>query len=131
MSTPTAWANLPNAAHIDWVLRTLRSHPQVWGAARDAAWTAAHGAAWTASQNAAWTASRGAAWAASRDVAHGAAHGGPRGAVCALIAWDDASRWLCTHWAAADMAAKDGDQRALLMQTAARVAWELGYAKET
>jgi hypothetical protein len=27
------------------------------------------------------------------------------------------------------MAAKDGDQCALLMQTAARVAWELGYTR--
>jgi len=45
MASPTAWAHLPNAQHIDWVLRSLRAHPEQWDAARDAAWDAAWDAA--------------------------------------------------------------------------------------
>ena len=41
----TAWAHLPNAAHIDRILAHLKAHPDKWTAA---AWGAAWGAAWDA-----------------------------------------------------------------------------------
>lgn len=66
----TAWANLPNAAHIDRVLADLKARPEAWDAARDAAW--------------------GAAWDAARDAAWGTA----RGTIIALIAWDDCAYLL-------------------------------------
>ena len=56
------WSHLPNAAHIDWVLQSVKADPGKWGAAWVAAWVAARDAA------------RGAAWYAAR----------------ALIAWDHA-----------------------------------------
>jgi hypothetical protein len=74
MASPTTWAHLPNAPHIDWVLRSLLAHPEQWGAARDAA--------------------RGAAWDAALDAALDAARGAARGAVAALIAWDHAGTVL-------------------------------------
>ena len=63
----TAWAHLPNAAHIDRVLTHLREHPECWGAARDVARDAARDVAW------------GAAW----------------DALAALVAWDDCADLLC------------------------------------
>ncbi len=43
------WSHLPNAAHIDWVLQSVKRNPALWSAAwdaaRDAAWVAAWGAA--------------------------------------------------------------------------------------
>ena len=66
----TAWAHLPNAAHIDRVLAHLSAHPERW----DAAWDAA----WDAIRNAAPGAARGAAW----------------NAISALLAYDDAAIFL-------------------------------------
>jgi hypothetical protein len=86
MASPTTWAHLPNAPHIDWVLRSLLAHPEQWDAARDAAW----GAARDAARDAAWD----AAWDAARDAARGAAWGAAWGAVAALIAWDHAGTVL-------------------------------------
>ena len=93
----TAWAHLPNAAHIDRVLAHLPAHPAKWdaarGAARGAARDAARGAAWDAAQEAAWEAAWHAAWEAVRDAAWGAvrdaAWDAAWGALFALIVWDD------------------------------------------
>ena len=97
----TAWAHLPNAQHIDWVLADLKARPAVWGAtwaasraatrnaARHAAWdaarNAARNAAWNAARNAAWNAARNAARDAAWDVARDAAWD----AIRALVAYDD------------------------------------------
>ena len=110
MTSPTAWAHLPNAAHIDKVLASLEAHPKkwdaAWGTAWGAAWDAAWGAAWGAARGAAWGAARGAAWDAAwdaaRDAAWGAtwdaawdaAWGAAWGALAALIAYDDAGRFM-------------------------------------
>ena len=51
------WSHPPNAAHIDWVLRSVRADPGKWSVARDAARDAARVAAW----DAAWDAARVAA----------------------------------------------------------------------
>ena len=89
----TAWAHIPNAALIDEVLTSLRTHPKKWiaiqdtarntarSAARSAAWDAVRGAvrdatrdaAWNAARDAAWNAVWGTAWGAARDAARGAA----------------------------------------------------------
>jgi len=93
-----AWSHLPNAHHIDRVLESVNSHPKIWGAARDAAhnedwdaaYVAAQGAAYVAAQAAAYVAAQDAAWFAARDAARFAA----RDAIAALIAYDDASKYL-------------------------------------
>jgi hypothetical protein len=104
------WSDLPNAVHIDRVLASLKKHPEIWGAARDAAWDAAHcescdavrGAAW----NAAWSAVRGAtldaaydaildaAYDAAYDAGRAALHIASRDAILALIAYDDCDQYL-------------------------------------
>ena len=102
MTSPTAWAHLPNAAHIDKVLASLEAHPKKW----DTAWSAARGAAWSAARSVArgtvWGAARGAARDAAWDAAWGAARGAVRDtalgtawdAIAALIAYDDAGRFM-------------------------------------
>ena len=81
MTEKTAWADLPNAKHIDRVIASVRQNPEKWKAAYDAAWKAAYDAAWKA----VWGSSRELALAAARNVARDAAWG----AIIALIAYDD------------------------------------------
>ena len=72
------WSHLPNAAHIDWVLQSVKQNPDLWSVARVAAWGAARDAAWSAARDAAW----GAAWVAAQDAAWVV--------MAALTAWDHA-----------------------------------------
>jgi hypothetical protein len=92
-----AWSHLPNAYHIDRVLESVKSHPEIWDAAWDAS-LAAQGAAQGAARDAAWGAARGTAWNAARGATWGAAwnaaRGAARDAAAALIAYDDASEYL-------------------------------------
>lgn len=80
------WSHLPNAARIDWVLASVKSHPEAWSAAR----SAARSAAWCAAGSAAWSAASGAAGSA----ASGAAWSAVSGAIAALIAWDNSAEYL-------------------------------------
>jgi hypothetical protein len=138
---PTAWAHLPNAAHIDRVLASLAATPELWGtawdatwdaawddargAARDAAWDAAWGAAWGAARGAAWD----AAWGAARDAAGGAAwddawgaaRGTAGGAIAALVAWDDCAVFLDMPPDAVRLVAASGHHPAVLLLPAAIV----------
>ena len=82
----TKWSHLPNAAHIDAVLASLKANPDEWNAARGAAWDAARVAAW----DAAWDAARVAAWDAAWDAAYIAA----RDAILALISYNDCAHML-------------------------------------
>ncbi len=98
----SAWSHLPNAHHIDRVLESAKSYPEIW----DAAWDAARGAARNAARDAARDAVRLAVWDAARDAAWDAAWDAVRlaardaawlavwGTTAALIAYDDASKYL-------------------------------------
>jgi hypothetical protein len=93
-----AWSHVPNAYHIDRVLESVKSHPEIWDAAWDTDRSAAHGAALDASRFAALDASRVAALNASRVAAWNASWGAAKlatmDATAALIAFDDASKYL-------------------------------------
>ena len=91
----TAWANLPNAKHIDAVLAHLKRHPDKWVTARSTAWDAA------------WSAARGAARGAARDAAWDACS--------ALIAWDDAGDLLAMPVDAVRLLAACGHHPAVLL----------------
>ena len=78
----SAWSHLPNARHIDWVLKSLKENPELWKAARDADWSAAMSAAMSASMDA----TSDAAWSVDMSVA--------RYAILALIAYDDCDQFL-------------------------------------
>jgi hypothetical protein len=105
-----AWSHLPNAHHIDWVLKSVRENPELWsaarGAARVASWGAARGASWDAARGASWDAAMDAAWLAARLAARGASSNAAsnaardavwdaaRDVISALIAYDDCDQFL-------------------------------------
>ena len=121
--TQTAWAHLPNAKHIDWVLASLKAHPEKWEAARyvarNAAGDASWYAAWTAARNAARyvarTAALDASWTAARDAAWDAANNAAKCALLALVAYDDCAYMVESDIDEIKILAKLGDQRALLL----------------
>lgn len=92
MNTPTPWAHLPNAEHIDTVLEFVKTHAEhpAWDVAWNAAWNAARFAALDAARDAAQAAARDAA----RNAAWNAARNAARDAVFALVAWDSAGALL-------------------------------------
>ena len=110
----TAWSELPNAAHIDRVIASVKAHPKIWDAAWDAAWHAA----WYSARNAAWRAAGAAARDAARDAALDAAWraagDAARDAARALIAYDD-----CAHYL--DMSSEQLKSWAILSESPAAV----------
>ena len=102
----SAWSHLPNARYIDRVLESVKSHPEIW----EAAWNGARLAAWNGARLAAWNAARlaasDAAWVAASDAASDAARlaasdaawvaasDAAWGPIAALIAFDDAGKYL-------------------------------------
>ena len=127
--TKTAWAHLPNAAHIDRILASLAAHPEKWEAAwtetqtatyieaRNAAWNAA----WSASRTAAWNAARTAARTAARGAARGAAYIEARTAITALVAWDDCAYMLELPEDTLKVLRAVGNEQALLLSVAAKI----------
>ena len=84
MTEKTAWADLPNAKHIDRVIASVRQNPEKWDAVRPAmdvvqlaVRAAAVDVAIKAALDAAWGAAAQAAWDAAWN------------AVLALLAYDD------------------------------------------
>ena len=98
------WSHLPNAHHIDRVLESAKSHLEIWSTPwdaipnRDSAHNEAWGAARSAARGTAWNAATDAAWDVARNADRGVATVAARGAmydaVKALIAYDDASKYL-------------------------------------
>ena len=142
--TQTAWAHLPNAKHIDWVLASLKAHPEKWEAARYvarnaagdaswyAAWTAARGAAWYEARNAARFEAFDAAWYAACDAAYYTArtkaYDASRGAILALIVYDDCGYMIESEIGELKIIAAFGDTRAILLLPACNVYNELTKA---
>ena len=124
--TPTAWADLPNAKHIDRILADLKRNPYNWGAAWTAEWTAewnaamtaARNAAWSAERYAAWDAARTAAWSAARTAASGAAFNTAWGAILALVAYDDCAYLLDEKPEYVQILALLGNEKAILLYPA-------------
>ncbi len=88
------WDDLPNARYIDWVLASLKQHPDIWTSApadaAQAAWDAARDAAQRSARKAAWH----AAWYGARDAEWGAARDAAQNVILALIAYDDCAHLL-------------------------------------
>jgi len=124
--TPTAWADLPNAKHIDRILADLKRNPDKWSATmndewaatRNAAWNAAWGAAWSAERYAAWDAARNAAWSAARTAARDAARDAAWGAILALVAYDDCIYLLDEKPEYVQILALLGNEKAILLYPA-------------
>ena len=100
------WDYLPNAKYIDWVITSLKQHPDIWtsapmaawnaawDAARDAAWWAARDAARDAALDAALRAAWSAAWYSARGAIRGALRDAAQSAILTLIAYDDCATLL-------------------------------------
>jgi len=90
----SAWSHLPNAAHIDRVLASLKANPKIWEDADKAVsnvpWLSAWYAAWFAARNVARDAARNVA----RDAAWEAALDAAWNPILALVAYDDAAKYL-------------------------------------
>jgi hypothetical protein len=93
-----AWAHLPNKIHIDQVLGDLKNHPDLflqaynleYDQARVQAWDQAHHRAYSQARDQAWD----QAWNQARDHALVHAYYVAQDALLALIAYDDASKYL-------------------------------------
>ena len=107
--TNIAWAHLPNAKHIDYILYDVKARPGTWAAAQVAASHAARGAARDAALDAERAAVWSAIWGAVQDVIFDAIFDAVQDAVqdaavdtiwdtiTALIAWDSTADLLdCT-----------------------------------
>jgi len=127
------WSHLPNAKHIDWVIKTLKENLEVWSAAGryvagryagrkvarsaarrdalDAALGVARAAAWDAAMDAAGGAARDDVW----DVARGAAWDAAWGAITALIAWDESIELLDKSVKEVKELVKEGNHAAILL----------------
>ena len=81
------WDHLPNAKHIDAILADVNANPERWKvagpSARDVAWNAAWIVAWEVGWEVGWA-----------SAARGAASAAARGAIVALVAWDESSKYL-------------------------------------
>jgi hypothetical protein len=117
----TAWSHLPNAKHIDQVLADLKSHPDEFAAAYDAARYAAGYAVWNAAWVADWSAAARAARNAAWDTAGGAAWDAAVVAIASLIAWDHSAKYLTMTYQELGMwAVLSEDQAASLLLTYVR-----------
>ena len=123
--TATAWAHLPNAEHIDRVLASLKAHPDKWEAAQTGTQTATYIEAWNAmsaaSRTAAYIEARNAAYIEARNAAYIEARNAARGAIAALIAWDDCAYMLELPEDALKLLRAVGNEQALLLLGAAKI----------
>jgi hypothetical protein len=89
-----AWDHLPNAVHIDRILASVKSHPELWNKAwyraRDQVWYRARGQVWEQARDQVGVRARGQVW----DQAWGQVRYGARGALLALVAYDDSAKYL-------------------------------------
>ena len=116
--TTTAWAHVPNAAHIDRVLASVKKNPEKWSTARgltaDAAWDGAREAAWDVAGSAALDAVRDAA----RDAVRNTAWYTSWDAILALVAWDDCAYMLELPEDALKILRAVGNEQAILLSAA-------------
>jgi hypothetical protein len=94
--------SLPNAKHIDFVIESVKKHPDQWAEAYYAAWDAARDASWDVARDVAHYAARDAAlyaawdavYDATRNAGCGAARNAPYDAILSLVAYDDCEQYL-------------------------------------
>ncbi len=115
----TKWSHLPNAAHIDAVLASVKANPDEWSAVRyaaaDAALEAVRYAAYDAAWEAAWEAARSVARYAALEAVRYAAWSAAWGAILALVAYDDCAHMLDSEPDDLRILSKLGSHAATLM----------------
>ena len=137
------WSHLPNAENIDWVLETLEKDLEMWMIVWKPVWDFERRSAWDAAETAAQNASFGslksaswravsdamldAVWDAMLDAEGKAANGDAKwvmrgdvwrvvsGAIAALVAWDDSSKFLDMSVEEVTELARTGNHAAILL----------------
>jgi hypothetical protein len=117
----TAWAHLPNAKHIDWVLESLKTDPDKWFAT-GATWRGAWREAWlgvagasNAAQGAVWNAALDAVLDAAQGLTRSASRTASRGVILALITYDDCAYMIESDVGELKILAAFGDTKAILL----------------
>ena len=99
----TVWSHLLNAKHIDRVLTSVKSQPELWEQVRalawDSKWYKVWGQAWHQARDQVWDQGREQVWDLTsvptlQDPAWQRARARARGALLALIAYDDSAKYL-------------------------------------
>ena len=115
--TATAWAHLPNAAHIDRILASLKKNPEKWDEAQYAAQYAARAAAHTV----AWDVATYEVKKIVRNAARDAAWNTAWDAILALLAWDDCAYMLELPEDALKLLRAVGNEQAISLSVAANI----------
>jgi hypothetical protein len=94
----SAWDHLPNAAHIDRVLASVKSYPELWDQAWGQVWSQSLGQVWSQAFDQVWHRAFDQAfdqvWVQARYQAIDQVSFRARGALLALIAYDDCAKYL-------------------------------------
>ena len=123
--TTTAWADLPNAAHIDRVLASAIANPDHWTAREGEGWAVA----WNATRDLLkeqgrydeWSTASSAVWLARQQRSSAASWSSVREALLALVAYDDCAYMLDSDPGELAILAKFGDRRAIMLLPACKV----------
>ena len=126
----TAWANLPNAVHIDRVVASALANPSQWVEARGVAQEAVRAEVWCkawstvqdAGRSAEWWEVRAEVWAVRTEwaTAWREAYETLQDALLALIAFDDCGYMLDSDPGELAIIAKFGNTKAVLLLSACK-----------
>ena len=125
----TAWAHLPNAAHIDRVIASAIAHRNQWDEAWNTVQDAGQTVARQAVRNAVWSKAWAEAWSTVQDAGRSAEYKAAwleawyfaRNAIVALIAYDDCAYMLDSDPGELAILAAFGDHRAVLILPACEI----------
>ena len=127
--TTTAWAHLPNAAHIDRVIASAKANPgqwkKLWVSVRPAAWIgeldSTHDTTWNAAWEAAQCTIASQERQGLRDAVGVEARDAAWCALLALVAYDDCAYMLDSDPGELAILAAFGDPRAVLILPACEI----------
>lgn len=108
------YESLPNAAAIDRVLESMHTYPRAWGQTYDKVSWKVRDVAIREAQAEAYNQGKSEEW----DITYSLPFQSVRGAVLALVAYDDCAYMLDSVPGELEILAKFGDTRAILMHTA-------------
>ena len=90
----SAWSHLPNAVHIDRVLASVNSHPEVWDQSMDQVSVQARDQAWHQAWHQAWVQAWDQGRKQARDQVWYQVRHPARCSLLALITYDDSAKYL-------------------------------------
>ena len=123
----TKWEHLPNAKHIDWVLASVKTHPEKWSVTRDATRDAVWRAGYDVVRKTTWSALMAAGMDMILDVTYDAlqdmtddaeqeeAVDNAWSSILALTAYDDCAYMIESEVDELRIIAAFGDPRAILL----------------